>query len=303
MCLGLVVLAWQSPGWAGFLAWTALGAIAYGFWLVCTHDGIHHTLTGWVWLDELISRLISWPILWGVGTYSALHRFHHSWNGINLDDPERVQWTLDEYQAAGPIQQWYVRHQWAIDCFGTGSLGLIFNVFQKGWRHRQDQLVRQQLALDVAGMIALHSLLLIAVIRGGAGWRYLVFWLVVERIVGVMMQARDHLEHYGLWQQGINHQVTQLAASRNLATTPLVNWLMGGLPYHALHHAFPQIPFYALPEADRRVREILGEAAPMTCDRGYWRTAIRLSQNPAVIGPQNEQIAIAPPTYSNPIDS
>ncbi len=44
-------------------------------------------------------------------------------------DPERVQWTDAEYQRANPFLRWYVRHQWGVDVFGLGGIGLIVKTF------------------------------------------------------------------------------------------------------------------------------------------------------------------------------
>ena len=84
-------------------------------------------------------------------------------------------------------------------------------------------------------------------------WCYLLFWLILERTIGIVLQTRDHLEHYALWGNFKNHQLTQPYASRNLQTSFPVGWLMGGLNYHAVHHAFPEIPFNELPTAFERI--------------------------------------------------
>jgi fatty acid desaturase len=130
-----MLVAWErafsplfiSPGWPTapipFVSWTVLAGILYSFWLICTHDAAHHTLTSWVWFDEAIARLISWPMLWPFGVYSELHRLHHSWNSRDLRDPERVQWTVLEYRQATPLLRWYIHHQWWIDIFGSGRYG------------------------------------------------------------------------------------------------------------------------------------------------------------------------------------
>ncbi|NJN62081.1 MAG: fatty acid desaturase [Coleofasciculaceae cyanobacterium RL_1_1] len=156
LCLGCVAIAWMFPiSWA-FVVWSAIAAIFYAFWLVSTHEAIHHTLTGWVLWDETIARVISWPILWAVGTYAELHKLHHSWNGRRLDDPERTEWTQAEYDRADGLTRWYVRHQWAIDVFLFGAIGLVLKTFRAGIDHgwfatQPRSRLRWQLAGDVAG--------------------------------------------------------------------------------------------------------------------------------------------------------
>lgn len=303
LCLGGGAIAWSAPQTWQFALGTAIAAVFYAFWLVCTHDAVHQTLTGWRWVDAIAARLISWPILWPVGTYDALHRLHHRWNGCNLDDPERTQWTAAELSQAGVWGRGWVRHQWAIAVLLCGSVGLVGKAWQQGWRQRARPAVRRQLRLDAIGMLVLHAGLLGVVIATGAIGRYVLFWLITERVVGVIMQAREHLEHYGLWGGGealdpaLRDQplLLQLYATRNLESWAIANWLMGGLPYHSIHHAFPHIPWHQLPAANAQIQAILAAhgAPPLTWDPGYGRTAWKLSQRPIVIDATGRAVPLA----------
>ncbi len=271
--IGFVALAWAAPNEISFWGWTIASGVVYAFWLICTHDATHHTLLGWPVVEEALARIISWPILWPLGVYSELHRLHHGWNGVDLRDPERVQWTEAEYQQASPLMRWYVRHQWMVDIFILGGLGLIVKTFMDG-RRFQDLLPRLRLQIwaDLLGMGIVHGCLIAVVILSHASiWRYLLFWLCVERTVGVIIQTRAHLEHYGLWRQVGGHQLTQLYSSRNLHASRWFSWLVGGLNYHAVHHGFPGIPFDQLPEAYGRIQTILDEHGmpAMETELGY----------------------------------
>ncbi|MEM9264898.1 MAG: fatty acid desaturase [Cyanobacteria bacterium P01_F01_bin.13] len=285
MVLGIVVLSCMTLAWTahveiGFWGWTVLAGVFYAFWLICTHDAIHHTLLGWPIVEETLARIISWPILWPVGVYSELHRLHHGWNGLDLRDPERVQWTEKEYQQASPLVQWYMRHQWVIDIFILGGFGIIVKTLMGG-RRFQDLLprLRFQLVADLLGMGIVQACLIgVVIFSHGSVWRYLLFWLCLERVVGVIAQTRAHLEHYGLWRQIGSHKLTQLYSSRNLQAAHWFGWLMGGLNYHAVHHAFPGIPFDHLPEAYGRIQAVLDEheMPAMEMEPGYPRAIKRL---------------------------
>jgi fatty acid desaturase len=233
-----------------------------------------------------MSRLISYPVLWPYDTYAQLHRLHHAWNGIDLRDPERVQWTVSEYQQAPPWQQWYVRHQWSIDIFILGGLGLIAKTIRNGLRFRPVlPTLGRSLLIDVLGILLIQtSFATIAILQGHFG-RYLLFWLVLEWVIGIIVQVRDHLEHYGLWHTKNGHQLTQLYACRNLKTSAVLAWLMGGLNDHAMHHAFPNLPFNHLPEAFHRTQEVLEHHQLPSLSRGdgYVQEALRLSSQPLLI--------------------
>ena len=291
--IGLAVISLLTLAWSTLNGFIFLGAILaaggiYALWLICTHDAVHHTLTGWVWFDNLASRVISWPLLWPHGLYAELHRLHHGWNGLNLRDPERVQWTYQEYQCATPILQWYVRRQWVVDIFVLGGFGMIIKTVMAGLRFQAlTPNIRLQLLLDMTGILLVQGTLLILATMHDAVLRYLLCWLMLERVVGMVIQARDHLEHYALWGKAAGHQITQLYACRNLKTSPVVGWLMGGLNYHAVHHTFPGIPFNHIPEAFERIQAVLRRHnLPLMKleEGGYLQELYRLSQQPSLIG-------------------
>jgi fatty acid desaturase len=290
--LSLVVLAWSTINVLLFVAITAIAGIFYAFWTICSHDMLHHTLTGWSWFDTILPRLVTWPMLWPYGIYATLHRLHHAWNGIDLRDPERVQWTVEEYQRANPLLRWYVSHQWISDIFVFGGLGLIAKTFTNGWKLRTVlPQVRSQFWLDLTGILVIQGGLLAFFSYRGEVGRYLLFWLILERIAGAIVQTRDHLEHYGLWGHSGGYQLTQLYSCRNLKTYSWVGWLMGGLNYHAVHHAFPDIPFNRLPEAFERIQVILQRhGLPlMLQEEGYLHETLNLGQHPSTIGGVNPQ--------------
>ena len=288
--LSLVGLAWLTPNLWAFMGLTAIAAVFYAFWFICTHDTVHYTLTGWPWFETLMPRLISWPMLWPYGVYAEIHRLHHGWNGSNLQDPERVQWTWDEYHQASPLMRWYVRHQWAIDIFVFAGFGMIYKTFMSALRLQIfTPRLRQQLWADLTGILIVQGILLAVALFYGVLLHYLLFWLVLERVIGVVAQTRDHLEHYALWGKSSNHQLTQLYACRNLKTWPIVGWLMGGLDYHAVHHAFPDIPFNQLPQAFERIQAVLQQhhLPTMKQDRGYLRELLYFISHPFLIGDPN----------------
>jgi len=285
--ISFVILAWSVSNSIFFVAATILAGIFYAFWLICTHDMTHQTLTGWKWFDTLMPRLMSWPMLWPYSVYAEIHRLHHGWNGIDLRDPERLQWTWQEYQQAHPLMRWYVRHQWLGDIFILGGIGLIIKTFIQGIRCRNIAAnMRRQILLDVVGMLFVHSIMLTLALVQGEMLRYVIFWLILERVIGIIAQTRDHLEHYALWGKFTNYQLTQLYACRNIQTSSLVGWLMGGLDYHAVHHTFPNIPFNQLPEAFTRIQKVLQKhnLPLMKLEPGYVKSAYLLSRQPSLIG-------------------
>lgn len=283
---GLATLAWSTANLFLFVGLSAIAGVIYAFWLICTHDMIHYTLTGWKWFEEWMPRLISYPMLWPYGTYAYLHRLHHAWNSIDLRDPERVQWTQTEYQQAKPWQKWYVQHQWSIDILALGGFGLIAKTVYNGLRYKQQvPALNRSLLIDGLGMLVMQYSFITIAIHYHQLERYLLFWLVLERAIGAVAQLRDHIEHYALWHPNKGHQLTQLYACRNLNTSALFAWLMGGLNDHSMHHAFPNIPFNHLAEAFHRTQAVLKQhqLPAITRGNGYIRETLQLSTKPQLI--------------------
>jgi fatty acid desaturase len=70
-----------------------------------------------------------------------------------------------------------------------------------------------------------------------------------------LMSAYLTAEHNGL-----PHSGDIPARTRTTATHPLVCWLMWNMPWHVEHHAWPAIPWHALPKAGA----LLGDERPHT---------------------------------------
>jgi len=77
---------------------------------------------------------------------------------------------------------------------------------------------------------------------------------------------------------GLGHDGSQFQRTRSTRSNPAIRWLMWNMPYHAEHHAFPAVPFHALPELHRHCEPKPPHTAP-----GYaafqWE-AIRRSLQP-----------------------
>lgn len=234
-----------------------LAGVAYALLLITTHDAVHGTLLGWPRLEFALACLISWPMAWPFATYACLHRLHHRWNGRDPRDPERVQPLAAELAGPG-LWRWHHRHPLWGRALLLGGIGLIGETVWRGWRLRAvDARLRRRLLLDLAGALTLHAAMLTVALLVGRPLRYLLFWLVLERIIGAIVQTRGLIEHHGLWCPSSGHLLTQLRSSQSVRSPGWLNLCMGGLPHHAAHHAFPAIPFQRLPEASRRINAVL----------------------------------------------
>ncbi|MEB3203144.1 MAG: fatty acid desaturase [Candidatus Sericytochromatia bacterium] len=279
------------------------GLVVLAFWvasaMILTHDAIHRTLTGIRWLDDGLPPLLSWPIFWPHLTYGRLHLLHHKWNGTDIRDPERIEPLPHERASAGMLKRWRMKHRLWIRVFLEGGVGLIVEMARHGYKLRdEDPRMRGALVRDLVGIVITQGLL-----YGGAWWlgehvlggrggemalAWGITWLVLERVVGAIMQFRGQIEHDGLWGAGPTFFDTQWAGCRNVATHPLLARYFNYLNYHSVHHAFAFVPWYALEEGHRRIAARLAEAGFQDVpEEGYVGAARVVTQ----IGLQEDRIA------------
>jgi fatty acid desaturase len=120
-------------------------------------------------------------------------------------------------------------------------------------------------------------------------------------VIGAIVQFRGLVEHYLLWRSREAHLLTQLYATRTIAAASWLNALMGGLPHHCAHHAFPAIPSERLPLATRRIALVLERhGAPLLPTLPSYGKALRVliaaQNNPALRG----SAAPPPPAHHGP---
>lgn len=232
------------------LLWLVTGTLFYAFAMISTHDISHGTLLDQGDVEQLVGCALSWPTFWPYLTYRNLHMLHHRMNGMDLRDPERREPTAEEASRASRLRQLHFRHPFWLSVLGMGGIQLIVSMFWFGWRLREShsRLVNG-LRSDLIGILLVQTALFAWAISQGHLLRLIVALIVVERVVGGVMQARGMIEHHSLWRRDTTYELTQLYTSRNIAAGPVVNFLMGGLPHHSLHHAYPSIPYDKLPMA------------------------------------------------------
>lgn len=281
----LLYATFQVDPWSGFLAMAVVTGLFYSAVMMTTHDAIHHTLTGWYWFDEALPRLFSYFIFWPHGIYSELHLRHHRLNGRDASDPEMPTATRAQYDGAGTVGRWVIRHQWWLALFVWGGFGLILGHGRRALKvARRERRMRRLLIGDACGIAAAIGVTIAVIVYTGVTWRYAVYLMVVERVIGFCQQLRLHVEHYGLFGTHGSLIETRLYNCRNIKTNWIGRRFFNGLNFHSVHHAFPRVPFYHLAEAHARVTaccDAAGLALP-TGD-GYFHTLWSLARAPVLI--------------------
>lgn len=282
----LSYLAYQAPTTKMAVGWAVLLGFAYSSLLILTHDALHTTLTGWKSYDYLYPRIISAPMCWFHALYSEIHALHHKMNGQDTRDPERVEPTQAEYDAASAWGKFYYRHQWWIQIFVFGGWGMIASHIKHSrpfWQERPS--VRKAFYADLTLILIAQISITVFALSQERWLRWFLIFNILERVIGLVHQFRSHIEHYGLWGKQGSPLDTQVFTSRNFATNPLIRFYLNGLNYHSVHHAFPRIPFYNLREAQGRLSGVYAaHGQPWKFEKSYLSVFWDLANRPRFIG-------------------
>jgi fatty acid desaturase len=95
-------------------------------------------------------------------------------------------------------------------------------------------------------------------------WQGLAFILVHRGLVGLQLGAVFAPNHKGMLVVGkddkrLDFLRKQVLTARNVRSTPLIDFLYGGLNHQAAHHLFPNMPRNKLREATELTRRFCGE--------------------------------------------
>lgn len=279
-------LIFKSPSLGSLVLLSAVYGFVYACLLITTHDAIHHTFTGNKIADEVLPRLVSWPVYWVHSIYSEVHKLHHNMNGTNLNDPERVQFTVSEYQSANPLIKFFIRQQWFFNLFVFSGIGLIWKTIRYGSRFIDNsKSMRRAFVIDAIGISFCNATIITFVLMVERLEYYIIWYAITQYCVGLVLQLRAHVEHYGLWGKGDNFYDTQVWNCRNMSVPWIVSWYFNFLSYHTIHHAFPKVPFYKLKKAQEAMKKIYQESGRdiPESNLGYIRQALTLAVNPRLI--------------------
>jgi fatty acid desaturase len=220
----------------------AVQGVLVAFLFMAVHETAHKTAFESRGLNLVVGNLSSFIIGLPYEYYCLFHWEHHR----HTQDPER-----DPELIVGPMPR--SETQLAIAFSGlkqvAGRLQLMSRHALSGnvtvpWvpASKRPTIVREArcylagYAVLLLGSIALHSAMLLWV------------WVLPLFLGQMVLRPYLYAEHTGCDSTRSAFQNT-----RTTMTTQLVHWLAWNMPYHVEHHAYPSVPFHALPKLNRIV--------------------------------------------------
>lgn len=115
---------------------------------------------------------------------------------------------------------------------------------------------RRRIGWEARALLLVHAGLIAAAVMGATA----AVWFYAGMFLGhAYLGAYVTCEHRGLPSDG-----DIFARTRSIDTIAPLKWLLWNMPYHAEHHAWPAIPWHALPKVHELVRDELPERASIT---------------------------------------
>jgi fatty acid desaturase len=75
-------------------------------------------------------------------------------------------------------------------------------------------------------------------------------WLIPLVIGQMFLRPYLYAEH-----TGCGHSNSAFENTRTTATGALMKWFAWNMPFHAEHHAYPSVPFHALPQLNAMIAD------------------------------------------------
>lgn len=206
------------------------------------HECAHRTAFRSRWLNELVAWVAAVPQLMAPQLMRVFHFEHHRHTHDLERDPElaglefMADWPrgLLGVGTASGVPILFARLGMTLTC-ALGAPGVL--------ARRVVPYLRPKDRLGVAA--ASLALVLLHVGLAALAWRLepraLRLYLAVP-LSHALLALYTTCEHRGLPCEG-----SVLARTRSFAAGPLIRWVFWNMPYHAEHHAYPAVPFHALP--------------------------------------------------------
>lgn len=251
IALGGVAL-WHALGTVWAVPLTLLQGYCIAFLFTAVHETAHQTAFRTRAWNYLLGHLAAFAIVLPYEYYRAFHWVHHR----HTQDPQK------DPELAMPLPRTWLGIAW----LWTGMpiwVGRARMLFAHGVRGQvsvpwvpEDKrpLIVREARLYLLG----YAVVIAASVLTGS---LAALWLWIVPLMAGQLFLRPYLlaEH-----TGCAHSPDMLANTRTTFTHRVVHFFAWNMPFHVEHHAYPAVPFHALP----RLHGLLAEHIVHTAD-GY----------------------------------
>jgi fatty acid desaturase len=233
--------------------------IIHGVLLNCLYAG-QHELSHWTafrtkWLNDRVGEVFGFLTLNPFHTDRWAHFAHHR----ETQNPERDSeligikpfMTLSYALNLAGLDFWYRRIRTVVRTAAGAGLEADY------WLEPPQ---RRFVILEARVHVGLW-LAIAAISVAGGSWLAAVLWVGPLLLTKAFHQLQNTGEHTGM-----PHDPNIFTNTRTLKGPAWMRWLMWNMSYHTAHHAFPGVPFHALPRLHEEI--VAGIDFPLV-ERGY----------------------------------
>jgi fatty acid desaturase len=230
-----VTALWYMQGSWSALPITVLLGYFLAFLFTMEHETAHQTAFRTRAWNHVLGHLAGFAILLPYEYYRVFHWDHHRYT----QDPERDP----ELAAPLPTTRLGVLWTWSGMPILIGRFRLLYAHGVRGkvtvpWVSPEK---RPLIVREARAYLAGYGLILAGSLAAGSS---AAIWLWLLPLVVGQLFLRPYLlaEH-----TGCAHSANMLENTRTTYTNAVVHYFAWNMPFHAEHHAYPAVPFHALP--------------------------------------------------------
>ena len=223
--------------------------IVLSFLFAPLHETIHRTAFHGRALNDVVAFAIGVLLVLPREYFRAFHFAHHRFTQ-EATDPELAV----PKPATVPQFLWCVSGMpyWIA---GVRGLFLRASGILREPIYATDR-VRRSVVIEARWVLAIYAAALVGSVASGSAV-LLWYWIIPALLGQPLLRLYLLAEH-----SGCPRTMDMLENSRTTYTNALVRFLAWNMPFHAEHHAWPSIPFHALPQANTLIRDRLRKTAP-----------------------------------------
>ncbi len=215
------------------------------FLFCAEHETAHQTAFASRWLNDLVGNLAAFLVVLPFQWYRLFHWDHHRYTQDPLRDPELAMPLptsgLGVLLFSIGISTWRSR---LLMLFNHAILGRV----TAPWVPQQKRaLVILEARCYLAGYVAVLVLSIVA-----RSMLALELWLIPVVLGQIFMRPYLIAEH-----TGCPYSRLMLENTRTTYTNAVVRYFAWNMPYHTAHHAYPAVPFHALPKLNVHLKDHL----------------------------------------------
>lgn len=252
--------------WRLRTTWWALPLlVAHGYvlaFIFCAfHEAAHRTAFRTRWLNTVVGTVAGLLIFWPYRNYRVYHWEHHRFTQDEARDPELYfakPASLGAYLLVLTGVPNLIRRV-------SDILRLAAGRADRPWMAPPE---RRPLIVEARGYLAVYVAIAVVSVLAASPMALLV-WIAPLLVGQVFLRPYLLAEHTACASTR-----DCLENTRTTVTLPLVRLFAWNMPFHAEHHAYPAVPFHALPRLHAHVQARLANLEP-----GYVAATIKVNRH------------------------